>query len=171
MFRNLKHDTRRLKAIKHRSFPWYVIEGLLFENGYQAVVLYRIASFFRRHKIPFFGPAFARLCLFMTGVDISAAAVIGPGLYISHGTGLVIGGWAELGANCTLLHGVTIGSPTTKRLEQMPKIGDSVFIGAGSRVIGAVTIGDGVFIGMDCIVTRDVPANTKVTAVQELRFD
>ena len=54
---NLGQDTRRLREIKTRGFPWYVIESLLFENGYQAVVLHRMAHWFKHHRIPFFGPA------------------------------------------------------------------------------------------------------------------
>jgi serine O-acetyltransferase len=171
MLDNLREDTRRLKVIKPRSFPWYVLESLLFENGYQAVVLYRIASWFRHRRVPLLGPLVGRLSLFLTSVDISPAAVIGPGLYISHGTGIVIGGKVRMGAQATLLHGVTIGAPTTRRIDQMPVLGDEVFVGAGSRIIGAVTVGDGCFIGLDTVVTEDVPPHTKVTAVQDVRYE
>jgi serine O-acetyltransferase len=159
---NLKEDTRRLKMIKSKAFPWYVIESLLFETGYQAVVLYRIAHWFKSRRVPVFGPLFARLGQFLTGVDISPGAVIGPGLLISHGTGLVVGGYARIGRNAILLHGVTIGSPDPGRIERMPVIGDNVFIGAGAKLIGEITIGDDVFIGVDAIVTRDIPSGSRV---------
>ena len=80
MLDNLRRDTRRLREIKTKPFPFYVIESLLFENGYQAVVSYRLASWFKHRGIPLFGPLFARLGLFSTGVDISPGAGIGPGL-------------------------------------------------------------------------------------------
>jgi serine O-acetyltransferase len=159
---NLSADTRRLREIKTKSFPWYVLESLLFENGYQAVVLHRIAHWFKRRRIPMFGPFFARLSLFLTGVDIGPGAVIGPGLWISHGVGLVIGGNARLGHDATLLHGVTIGAPGRGRQSEMPTIGDSVFIGAGAAILGAVRIGDRVFIGVNVVVTRDVPDDSLV---------
>jgi serine O-acetyltransferase len=162
MFENLREDSRRLRITKKKPFPWYVIESLLFENGYQAVVLHRIAHWFKSRRIPVLGPFFARFNLFLTGVDVAPGAVIGPGLLISHGNGIVIGGYARIGRNAILLHQVTIGSPDPSRIEAMPVIGDDVFIGAGAKVIGPITVGDNVFIGVNAIVTRDVPDGSRV---------
>ena len=168
MFDNLREDTRRLKLTKTKSFPWYVIESLLFENGYQAVVLHRIAHWFKSRGIPLFGPLVARVNLFFTGVDIGPGAVIGPGLLISHGVGIVVGGYTRIGKNAILLHQVTIGSPNPDRIEKMPVIGDNVFIGAGSKVIGEITVGDDVFIGVNAVVTRDIPSGSRVLAKTEI---
>jgi serine O-acetyltransferase len=162
MLDNLREDTRRLRMIKTKPYPWYVIESLLFENGYQAVVLHRIAHWFKSRRIPVLGPFFARLNQFLTGVDISPGAVIGPGLLISHGWGIVVGGYARIGRNAILLHQVTIGSPDPSRIEAMPAIGDGVFIGAGAKVIGPIAVGDDVFIGVNAIVTRDIPSGSRV---------
>jgi serine O-acetyltransferase len=162
MLDNLREDTRRLRMIKRKPFPWYVVESLLFENGYQAVVLHRVAHWFKSRRIPVLGPFFARLNQFLTGVDISPGAVIGPGLLISHGWGIVIGGYARIGRNAILLHQVTIGSPDPSRIEAMPVIGDNAFIGAGAKVIGPLTVGDDVFIGVNSIVARDVPSGSRV---------
>ena len=162
MLDNLREDTRRLKITKTKSFPWYVIESLLFENGYQAVVLHRMAHWFKRRRVPVLGPLIARFNLFLTGVEIGPGAVIGPGLLISHGAGIVIGGYARIGRNAILLHQVTIGSPDPSRIEAMPVIGDNVFIGAGAKVIGAVTVGNDAFIGVNAIVTRDIPGGSRV---------
>jgi serine O-acetyltransferase len=167
VFANLKEDTRRLREIKSKSYPWYVLESLLFENGYQAVVLHRIAHWFRSRRIPFVGPLVARISLFLTGVDIAPEAVVGPGFRIAHGVGLVIGNKARLGAGATLLHQVTIGAPSTRRIGQMPQIGDDVFVAAGARLIGGITIGDRVFVGANTVVTRDVPSDAKVAAAAE----
>lgn len=164
MFDNLREDTRRLREIKTKSFPWYVLESLLFENGYQAVVLYRIASWFKHRGIPVLGPLFARLNLFYTGCDLAPGAVIGPGLLIAHGVGLVVGGYARVGKHATLLHQVTIGAPSPGRVVQMPVVGDGVFIGAGAKILGPVTVGDGAFIGVNAIVARDVPPGSKVVS-------
>ena len=171
MLKNLREDTRRLRAIKTKPFPFYVVESLLFENGYQAVVLYRIAHWFKSRRVPVLGPFFARLSLFLTSVDIAPGARIGPGLFISHGIGLVIGAGVRIGRNGTLLHQVTIGAPTGRRLEQMPTLGDNVFVGAGSRLIGKIEIGDDVFIGVNCVVTRGIPAGTKVTTTAGLALE
>ena len=171
MLKNLREDTRRLRAIKTKPFPFYVLESLLFENGYQAVVLYRIAHWFKSRRVPVVGPFFARLSLFLTSVDIAPGARIGPGLFVSHGIGLVIGAGVRIGRNGTLLHQVTIGAPTGRRLEQMPTLGDNVFVGAGSRLIGKIEIGDDVFIGVNCVVTEDIPAGTKVTTTAGLTLE
>jgi serine O-acetyltransferase len=167
---NLRQDTRRLKLTKFKEFPWYVVESLLFENGYQAVVLYRIAHWFKARGVPVLGPLFARLSLLLTGVDIAPGAVIGPGLLISHGTGLVIGGYARIGRDAILLHGVTIGSPNPAKIEKMPVIGDNVFIGAGATLIGEITVGDDVFIGVHAIVAQDVPSGSRVLAKAEIEI-
>ncbi len=167
---NLREDTRRLKAIKKKPFPWYVLESLLFENGYQAVVLHRLAHAFKRRRIPFFGPFFARLSLFLTGVDIAPGAEIGPGLMIGHGVGLVIGDRVQIGAHAHLLHQVTIGAPSPSRLEQMPTLGHHVFIGAGACVLGQVQIGDHVFIGANAVITQDIPDHSKVVCDLPLRI-
>lgn len=167
MFDHLREDTRRLREIKSKGFPGYVLESLLFENGYQAVVLYRLARWFKVRNIPFFGPLFARLSLFLTGVDIAPGAEIGPGLRISHGTGLVIGGYARIGANALLLHGATVGSPEQARVHEMPVIGDHLFLGAGAKVIGQITLGDHVLVGANAVVTRDVPSHSKVVVARE----
>ncbi len=165
---NIGEDTRRLKEIKSKGFPWYVIESMLFENGYQAVLLHRLAHWFKSHRIPLFGPLVARLSLWLTGVDIGPAASIGPGFRIAHGQGIVIGGYATLGSGVTLLQQVTIGGPTIEKVRNMPRIGNGVFIGAGARIIGDIEIGDGCFVGVNAIVTRDLPPNSRVLVRQEL---
>ena len=161
---NLVADARRLRELKSKPFPWYVVESLLFENGYQAVVLHRMAHACKRRRIPVLGPFFARLSLFLTGVDIAPAAQIGPGLLISHGVGIVIGGYARIGAGATLLHAVTIGGPYPSRRREMPTLGDEVFVGAGAMVIGDITIGDRVFIGAGAMITEDVPDDSVVVS-------
>ena len=164
MLDNLLHDTRRLREIKSKRFPWYVAESLLFENGYQAVVLHRLAHWFKRRGVPVLGPLIGRFSHFLTGVEIGPGAEIGPGLLISHGTGLVIGGYARVGAGATLLHQVTIGSPTRRKVLEMPVVGDRVFVGAGAKIIGGVSVGSDVFIGANALVTRDIPDGSKVTS-------
>ena len=161
---NLAADTRRLRETKTKPFPWYVLESLAFDTGYQAVVLHRMAHWFKRRRIPVLGPAIARWNQFVTGVDIAPAAVIGPGLRISHGTGIVVGNAVTIGSDCLLMQNVTLGAPTTARIGEMPTIGDRVVLAAGCAVIGAVTVGDDSFVGALALVTESVPAGSKVVA-------
>ena len=168
MLNNLRRDTARLKAIKQKPFPWYVLESLLFENGYQAVFLHRLANFFKRRGIPFFGPFIHRLSLWLTGVDIAPGAEIGPGLFISHGVGLVIGDRARVGSDALILQQVTIGASSLKKLDAMPVVGDRVFIGAGARVIGGIKVGNDVIIGTNVVLNQDVPDGSRVVLKVEL---
>jgi serine O-acetyltransferase len=167
---NLAADTRRLRVIKRKPFPWYVLESLLFENGYQAVVLHRIASFFKRHGIPVLGPLTARLNLFLTGVDIAPGAEIGPGLMISHGQGIVIGNAVRIGSGALLMQGVTLGARTLDRIAEMPSVGNDVMIGAGAKLIGGITVGDGVQIGVNAVVAEDIPGGCKVLSAAGIQI-
>ncbi|NJL27769.1 MAG: serine acetyltransferase [Thermoanaerobaculia bacterium] len=170
MFPNLREDVRRLEAIKSKPFPWYVLESLLFENGFQAVVLYRLAHFFKRRRIPMLGPFFTRLSQFLTGVEIAAGAEIGPGLMISHGMGIVVGQWARVGKNATFHQQVTLGARGLGTLHDMPRLGDDVFIAAGAKLLGGITVGDGVFIGANAVVAQDVPAGARVVCDAGVRI-
>jgi len=164
---NIGQDLAHLARIKECSRARALVDGLLFENGFQAVLLYRVGYWFRSRRIPILGPLITRIAVFLTGAEISPQADIGPGLYVSHGQALVIGGGARIGRNAFLLHQVTIGSPSRARLAEMPVIGDDVFIGAGAKLIGAIHIGDRCFIGANVVLTRDVPADSRVVASAE----
>ena len=162
MLANVRADLARLAEIKGLSRGRALAEGLLFENGFQAVLLHRLAHWFRSRGIPFLGPLLGRLAVFLTGADISPAARIGPGLYVSHGVGLVIGGGVRVGARGFFLGSVNVGAPSQSRLAEMPVLGDDVFVGAGARILGAVTLGDRVFVGANAVVAEDVPSDSKV---------
>ena len=163
--KNFQADLDRLREVRpDRSTFVLLVESLLFNNGFLAVVLYRIAFWFKSRRIPMMGPLFGRLQTLLTGVEIAPATVIGPGLLISHGQGIVIGQCAKLGQRVTLLQQVTLGAPSVGRLDQMPTVGDDVFIGAGARLIGDISIGDGAKIGTNAVVVRDVPVNGRAAA-------
>lgn len=164
MWADVRADARRLQGAYGKRYPWYLPEALLFDNGFQAVVFYRMASWCKRHRIPVLGPLLARLGLLLTGADLSPRATIGPGLRISHGHGLVVGGWARIGSGALLLHGVTIGSPSEGRVDQMPTIGDNVFLGTGATLIGGITVGDDVLVGPHAVVLSDLPDGARVRA-------
>ena len=167
----LRADAERLKSIKRKPFPWYVVESLLFENGYQAVVLHRLAHFFKSRRIPVLGPLIARLSLVFTGTDIAPGAQIGPGLMIGHGNGLVIGDQVTIGKGALILHQVTIGALSVNRRGAMPQLGDDVCVGAGAKLIGGITIGDRVVVGANAVVDRDVPSDHRVMAAGGLTIE
>lgn len=162
MLDNLRRDARRLSLSYAGSTARAVAEALLFNNGFQAVVLYRIARWLKVHRVPVLAPLVSRLNLWLTGVDVNPTAEIGPGLLISHGTGLVIGGAARIGEDALILHGVTVGSLSPSRVGTMPVIGDRAFLGAGAKIVGGVTLGDDVVVGPNAVVTEDVPDGSRV---------
>jgi serine O-acetyltransferase len=164
MFENLRQDTRRLRETTTKPFPWYVVESALFDAGYQAVVLHRLAAWLKRHRVPALPAAIARWNQLVTGADLSPHAEIGPGLRIAHPSGIVVGWRTRIGRDCLLLQNVTLGAPATGRREEMPTVGDRVMLAAGCAVIGSVRVGDDAVVGALALVTEDVPANAKVLA-------
>jgi serine O-acetyltransferase len=102
---------------------------------------------------------------FVTGIEIHPAAKLGPGLFIDHGMGVVIGETAEVGENVTLLQGVTLGGTSLKREKRHPTLGNNVVVGAGAKIIGGFKIGDGSRIGAGSVVVREVPTNSVVVGV------
>ena len=101
----------------------------------------------------------------VTGVDIHPGATIGGGLFIDHATGVVIGQTAEIGEDVTLYQGVTLGGTSLRAAKRHPTVGDRVTIGAGAKVLGAITIGHDSRIGANAVVVRDVPPNSVVVGV------
>jgi serine O-acetyltransferase len=107
----------------------------------------------------------AHLSRFLTGIEIHPAAKLGPGLFIDHGMGIVIGETAEVGENVSLLQGVTLGGTSVRREKRHPTLGDNVTVGAGAKVLGSFTIGAGSRIGAGSVVVREVPENSVVVGV------
>ncbi|BBX62320.1 serine O-acetyltransferase [Mycobacterium saskatchewanense] len=101
----------------------------------------------------------------LTGVDIHPGAVLGPGLFIDHATGVVIGETAEVGEDVTIYHGVTLGGSGKETGKRHPTIGDRVIVGAGAKVLGAIKIGDDSRIGANAVVVKDVPSDAVVVGV------
>ena len=167
MYEYLRSDLRRLSELKGRgSRPGlrFTVESLFFDSGFQAVALHRLAHVFKRRKIPFLGPAVGRISQWLTGVEIAPGARIGPGLVISHGQGIVVGQWSVLGRGCHLHQQVTLGAKDVGRIEEMPRLGDRVVVGAGAKLIGGIVVGDGAIVGPNAFVTTDVPAGGKARA-------
>jgi serine O-acetyltransferase len=109
--------------------------------------------------------AMLRRYTYKFGISIPHRTQIGSGLYIGHFGGIVVNEQATIGKNCNLSHGVTIGQANRGRNKGCPIIGDNVYIGPGAKIVGAVTIGNNVAVGANCVVTRDIPDNAVVVGV------
>lgn len=107
----------------------------------------------------------SHLSRFLTGIEIHPAARLGRGLFIDHGMGIVIGETAEIGDNVSLLQGVTLGGTSTRREKRHPTLRDNVTVGAGAKIIGAITVGENSRVGAGSVVVRDVPPNAVVVGV------
>ena len=163
MFAELQRD---IQAVRERDpAARSTLEVLLCYPGVHALACHRFAhAIWRRGwKIP--ARFLSHIARFFTGIEIHPAAQLGPGLFIDHGMGVVIGETAEVGENVTLLQGVTLGGTSLKREKRHPTLGDNVVVGAGAKIIGAFKIGDGSRIGAGSVVVREVPTNSVVVGV------
>lgn len=141
------------------------LEGALCYPGLHAIWLHRIAHHFYLKGwvvIPRLLNTFSR---FLTGIDIHPGAKLGPGLFIDHGMGLVIGETAELGSNVTLYQGVTLGGTGKEKGKRHPTIGNNVVVSSGAKVLGSFKVGDNSKIGSGSVVLKEVPPNSVVVGV------
>ena len=140
-------------------------EILLVYPGLHALWGYRIAHWLWRHRLKFLGRCLSQFVRAVTGIEIHPGANIGRRLFIDHGMGVVIGETAELGAEVTLYHGVTLGGTSLNKGKRHPTLGDRVVVGAGAKVLGAITIGSDSRIGANAVVVKSVPPNSVVVGV------
>jgi serine O-acetyltransferase len=141
------------------------LEVLLIYSGLHAIWAQRITHWLWTHKFKFLGRWLSQVARNLTGVEIHPGALIGPGFFIDHGMGVVIGETAEIGADVTLYHGVTLGGTSLEKGKRHPTLGDRVVIGAGAKVLGAITIDDDSRIGANAVVVKSGPANSVVVGV------
>lgn len=138
---------------------------LLTYAGFHAIVLHRLSHRLWRFKIPVLPRLLSQVGRFLTGIEIHPAATIGPGFFIDHGSGVVIGETAEIGESVIVFQGVTLGGTGKERGKRHPTLGDHVVVGAGAKVLGPIVIGDHVKIGANSVVLRSVPAHSTVVGI------
>ena len=142
-----------------------VLEVILLYPGFHAVFFHRFAHWFYKKKLFFIARLISQVSRFITGIEIHPGAVIGRGLFIDHGMGVVIGETAEIGDNCTIYHGVTLGGTGKDKGKRHPTIGNNVLISAGAKILGPFKVGDNSRIGANAVVLREVEPNTTVVGV------
>jgi serine O-acetyltransferase len=137
-------------------------EMLLTYGGVQALLSHRISHALYESGVPLAPRLLANLTKVVTGVEIHPAAGIGRGLFVDHGSGVVIGETAEVGDDVTIYQGVTLGGTGFARGKRHPTVGDEVIIGAGSKLLGPIVVGERAKIGANSVVIHDVPENSTV---------
>jgi serine O-acetyltransferase len=141
------------------------LEVLFLYPGVKAVFFHRVAHLLHRMKIPFFPRAIAEFSRFITGIEIHPAAKIGKNLIIDHGMGVVIGETAEVGDDCLIYHGVTLGGVDLNPVKRHPTLKNGVVVGAGAKILGNIIIGECSRVGANSVVIKDVPAHSTVTGI------
>jgi serine O-acetyltransferase len=141
------------------------LEIVLLYPGLHAIWGYRIAHWFWKHDHKLTGRLISQLVRGLTGIEIHPGATIGQGLFIDHGMGVVIGETAEIGKDVTLYHVVTLGGTQLAKGKRHPTLDDRVVVGAGAKILGAITIGSDTRIGANAVVVRSVPENSVVVGV------
>ena len=142
-----------------------ILEVIILYQGFHILVYHRIAHFLYKKKMYFLARLISQIGRFFTGIEIHPGAKIGKRLFIDHGMGIVIGETAEIGNDCTIYHGVTLGGTGKDKHKRHPTVGNNVMIGAGAKIIGAINIGDNVKIGAGAVVLKDIEANTTAVGV------
>ena len=141
------------------------LEILLLYNGLHATIDYRIAHWLHRHGFRFLARAISQWSKMWTGIEIHPGARIGRRLVIDHGTGIVIGETAEIGDDCLLYQGVTLGGTGKDVGKRHPTLGNNVMVGSGAKVLEPFQVGDNARIAANSVVLREVPENATVVGV------
>jgi serine O-acetyltransferase len=140
-----------------------VLEVGLLYPGPRVMLFHRIAHFFYSFELHFLARLVSEIGRFLSGIEIHPGAKIGRRLVIDHGMGVVIGETAEIGDDCIIFHGVTLGGVKFDPVKRHPTVGNRVLIGAGAKVLGPILLGDGSRVGANAVVTRPVePGQTVV---------
>ena len=140
-------------------------EVLLLYSGVHAIMVHRVSHSLYQKGHHFSARALSQAARCLTGVEIHPAAKIGKGFFIDHGMGVVIGETAEIGDNCTVYQGVTLGGTGKDVGKRHPTLGDNVMVGAGAKVLGPVTIGSGSKIAANAVVLHPVPENSTAVGI------
>ena len=142
-----------------------ILEIAILYPGPRAILMHRIAHTFYRLGLHFLARLVSELGRWWTLIEIHPGAKIGKRLVIDHGAGLVIGETAEIGNDCVLFHGVTLGGVKFDPVKRHPTLGDNVLVGTGAKILGPLNIGSGSRVGANSVVTKDIPPGTTVVGI------
>lgn len=159
LYRDAKNIKQKDPATKN------IFEVVLLYPGFHILVYHRIAHFFYKIKLKLIARLISQIGRFFTGIEIHPGAKIGKRLFIDHGMGIVIGETAEVGDNCTIYHGSTLGGTGKDKNKRHPTLGNNVLVGAGAKILGPILIGDNVKIGAGAVVLNNIKANTTVVGI------
>ena len=145
-----------------------MIEIALLYPGPRAILYYRISHFFYGLRLFFIARLICEHARWTTGIEIHPGAKIGRRLVIDHGMGVVIGETAEIGDDCIIFHGVTLGGMKFDSSKRHPTVGSKVLIGAGAKILGPIKLGDGSRVGANAVITKEVPAGATAVGTNQI---
>jgi len=164
MFKHLREDIA--SVFERDPAARNAWEVLTCYPGLHALTLHKLAHWFWMRGLRWLGRATSHFGRWITGIEIHPGATIGRRVFIDHGMGVVIGETAEIGDDCTIYQGVTLGGTSLYRgTKRHPTLGKGVVVGAGAKVLGGFTVGDGARIGSNAVVVKEVPAGVSVVGI------
>ena len=163
MFQRIRDDIR--SVFERDPAARSTLEVLLAYPGLHAVWIHRVSHRLWRWRLKLIARVLSQLARWLTGIEIHPGATIGNRFFIDHGMGVVIGETADIGDDCTLYHGVTLGGTSWEKAKRHPTLGNNVVVGAGAKILGPITLGDNARVGSNSVVVKDVPANATVVGI------
>ncbi len=142
-----------------------IFYAILLYQGFHILLFHKLAHFFYKIHFKFLARFVSQIGRFITGIEIHPGAKIGKRLFIDHGMGIVIGETAEIGDDCLIYHGATLGGTGKDKNKRHPTLGNGVIVGAGAKILGPIIIGNNVKIGANSVVLKEVPDNSTVVGV------
>ena len=163
MLKDLRETIAAYQARDPAARSW--LEILLLYPGIKAVHSHRLAHWCYRHNLKFLARAISQRSRRRTGIEIHPGATIGRRLVIDHGMGIVIGETAEIGDDCLIYHGVTLGGTGKDVGKRHPTIGNNVLIGTGAKVLGPIKVGDNSRIAANSVVLKEIPEDSTAVGI------
>src|SRR5512134_2685835 len=164
MFKQLREDIASI--FERDPAARTTFEVLTCYPGLHAVYVHKLARWFWIHGLRWLGRITSHFGRWATGIEIHPGAIVGRRVFIDHGMGVVIGETAEIGDDCTIYQGVTLGGTSLYRgAKRHPTLGAGVVVGAGAKVLGGFTVGEGARIGSNAVVVKEVPAGATVVGI------
>ena len=151
--------------IDHDPAAHRALEIVFLYPGFKALRSHKKANWFLRHNMPFIARAISQRCAHKTGIEIHPGATIGRRVCIDHGTGIVIGETTEIGDDCMIYQGVTLGGTGKDEGKRHPTLEHGVMVGAGAKVLGPITIGHNAKVAAGAVVIKDVEPNSTVVGI------
>jgi serine O-acetyltransferase len=163
MLKTIRNDVQ--SVLERDPAARNVLEVLLCYSGLHAIWAHRLSHKLWKSGFKLLARWISQTTRGITGIEIHPGATLGQNFFIDHGMGVVIGETAEVGDNITIYHGVTLGGTSSKKIKRHPTLEDNVVVGAGAKVLGAITIGKGSRIGANAVVVKSTPSNSVIIGV------